>query len=220
MIASSAPHSLASAAPPAPAKRILIADDDLISRHFLERILGSWEFDVQTAEDGEQALEILDSEHAPSIAILDWMMPKIDGASVCARVRRKSDRPYTYLLLLSARSKKEELASGLNSGADDYVVKPYDAEELRARLKVGQRVVALERELQRQVSELEEALAHVRQLKGLMPICMYCKNVRDDTNYWRRVEEYMHQEIGMDFSHGVCPNCLGNFYREMGMPGS
>ena len=187
--------------------------------HFLERILGSWEFEVETAEDGEQALQILESDNAPSIAILDWMMPKIDGATVCSRVRMMSDRPYTYLLLLSARGKKDELATGLNSGADDYVVKPYNAEELRARLKVGERVVALERELQRQVGELEAALAQVRQLKGLVPICMYCKNVRDDTNYWLRLEEYMHQEIGTDFSHGVCPNCLGEFYRQMGTSG-
>ena len=205
MIASSAPELPGAVSAPVAARRILIADDDLTSMHFLERILESWEFQVEKAEDGEQALQILESDNAPSIAILDWMMPKIDGATVCSRVRMKSERPYTYLLLLSARGKKEELAKGLNSGADDYVVKPYDADELRARLKVGERVVALERELQRQVGELEEALTKVRQLKGLVPICIYCKNVRDDTNYWLGLEEYMHQEIGTDFSHGVCP---------------
>jgi CheY-like chemotaxis protein len=157
--------------------RILIAEDHYVSRHLLERNLNNWGFSVVTAEDGEQAAEILDSDHAPSLAILDWMMPKMDGVEVCTRVRKRVDRPYIYLVLLTAKSQKEEIAAGLEAGADDYVVKPFDPDELRARLKVGQRVVELERTLARKVDDLQLALADVKRLRRLLPICMYCKSI-------------------------------------------
>ncbi|MEI6350901.1 MAG: response regulator transcription factor [Verrucomicrobiota bacterium] len=188
--------------------RILIAEDHYVSRHLLERNLTNWGFNVITAEDGEAAINILDSDDAPPIAVLDWMMPKMDGVEVCERVRARKDRPYVYLLLLTAKSQKEEVAAGLEAGADDYVIKPFDPDELRARLKVGQRVVDLERTLARKVTDLEHALADVRNLKSLLPICMYCKSIRDDKDYWHRIEEYIHSETGTDFTHGICPNCL------------
>src|SRR5438552_19068658 len=174
--------------------RILIAEDHHVSRHLLERNLMSWGFDVLTAEDGLAASEILEGEAAPSLAIIDWMMPKMDGVEVCTRVRKLVDRPYIYLVLLTAKSQKEEIATGLEAGADDYVIKPFDPDELRARLKVGQRVVTLERTLARQVAELQQALDDVKRLKGLLPICMYCKSIRDDKDYWHQVEEYIHTE--------------------------
>ena len=118
----------------------------------------NWGFGVVSAEDGEQALAILESEDAPPLAILDWMMPKMDGVGVCSRVREHANRPYVYLVLLTAKSQKEEIAAGLQAGADDYVIKPFDPDELRARLTVGQRVVALERALARKVADLESAL--------------------------------------------------------------
>jgi len=127
--------------------RILIAEDHYVSRHLLERNLTNWGFSVVTAEDGEEAFRILSGDDAPPIAVLDWMMPKLDGAEVCRRIRAMADRPYVYLLLLTAKSQKEEVAAGLDAGADDYVIKPFDPDELRARLKVGQRVVNLERAL-------------------------------------------------------------------------
>jgi CheY-like chemotaxis protein len=168
----------------------------------------NWGFSVVTAEDGEEALSILESDDAPPLAILDWMMPKMDGLEVCARVREHANRPYVYLVLLTAKSQKEEIAAGLQAGADDYVIKPFDPDELRARLTVGQRVVVLERALARKVADLESALADVRKLKSLLPICMYCKAVRDDQDYWHTIDEYIHLETGTDFSHGICPACL------------
>ena len=195
--------------------RILIAEDHYVSRHLLERNLTNWGFSVVSAEDGEAALNILDSEHAPPIAILDWMMPKLDGAEVCQRVRAHKDRPYVYLLLLTAKSQKEEVAAGLEAGADDYVIKPFDPDELRARLKVGQRVVSLERTLARKIDDLEKALSDVRKLKELLPICMYCKSVRDDKDYWHQIEEYIHSEVGTDFTHGVCPKCMAKMQKQI-----
>jgi DNA-binding response OmpR family regulator len=188
--------------------RILIAEDHYVSRHLLERNLTNWGFDVVTAEDGEAAAKILESNEAPPLAIIDWMMPKMDGLEVCKRVRAVPERPYIYLVLLTAKSHKEEIAAGLEAGADDYVIKPFDPDELRARLKVGQRVVELERQLAKRVSQLETALTEVRQLKGLLPICMYCKSIRDDRDYWHQIEEYIHSETGTDFSHSICPACM------------
>lgn len=199
---------------------ILIAEDHYVSRHLLERNLNNWGFEVSTAEDGEAALSVLESENAPAIAILDWMMPKLDGVEVCARVRKRANRPYVYLLLLTAKSQKDEVAAGLEAGADDYVIKPFDPDELRARLKVGQRVVQLERNLARKVYDLEQALGEVSRLKGLLPICMYCKSIRDDKDYWHQIEEYLHTETGTDFSHGICPSCMEKLEREFKEPRS
>lgn len=188
--------------------RILIAEDHYVSRHLLERNLTNWGFQVVTAEDGEAALRVLESEGAPPLAIVDWMMPKVDGLEVCRRVRQQVDRPYIYLVLLTAKGHKEEIAAGLEAVADYYVIKPFDPDELRARLKVGQRVVELERQLANRVTALEQALLDVKRLKRLLPICMYCKSVRDDKDYWHQIEEYIHTETGADFSHGICPACL------------
>jgi DNA-binding response OmpR family regulator len=188
--------------------RILIAEDHHVSRHLLERNLQNWGFEVVSAENGAAAAAILDAPGAPSIAVLDWMMPEMDGVEVCQRVRRQTNRPYIYLLLLTAKSQKEEVAAGLEAGADDYVIKPFDPDELRARLKVGQRVVELERTLDKRVQDLQAALDDVKKLKSLLPICMYCKSVRDDKDYWRQIDEYIYTETGTDFSHGICPHCM------------
>ncbi len=194
---------------------ILIAEDHHVSRHLLERNLANWGFQAVTAEDGEAALEILEGDDPPPIALLDWMMPKLDGAQVCARIRERKDRPYIYLIMLTAKSQKEDVATGLEAGADDYVIKPFDADELRARLKVGERVVALERALAKKVGDLQTALDDVNKLKGLLPICMYCKSIRDDQDYWHQIEEYIHVQAGTDFSHGICPKCLAKMGAEL-----
>ncbi len=188
--------------------RILLAEDHYVSRHLLQRNLASWGFEVTVAEDGGTATDILLGENPPPLAIIDWMMPEADGLEVCRQVRARADGKYVYLVLLTAKSQKDEIAAGLEAGADDYVIKPFDPDELRARLKVGQRVVQLERSLAGKVDALEKALADVRRLQGLLPICMYCKSVRDDRDYWHQIEEYLHTETGADFSHGVCPVCM------------
>ena len=119
----------------------------MVSRHLLQRLLTNWGFNVVTAKNGQEALSILEGENAPPLAILDWMMPKADGLEVCSRLRERTPRSQIYLILLTAKNRTAEIEAGLEAGADDYVVKPFDPGELRARLKVGQRVVALERAL-------------------------------------------------------------------------
>ena len=127
-----------------PKKRILIAEDDTVSRHLLTNFLTKWEYDVTVTTDGTQALRVLEGDDTPRLAVLDWMMPGLEGVQVCRKIRERKDRPYVYILLLSARAQKEDLLLGLESGADDYLTKPFDAPELRARLHVGQRILQLQ----------------------------------------------------------------------------
>jgi two-component system, cell cycle response regulator len=127
-----------------PKNRVLIAEDDPISRRLLEVFLTKWGYQVVVATTGTEALHLLQRADAPRLAVLDWMMPGLEGVQVCQRIREQKDRPYTYLLLLTARTQKEDLLRGLESGADDYLTKPFDAQELRARLHVGQRILELQ----------------------------------------------------------------------------
>jgi diguanylate cyclase (GGDEF)-like protein len=127
--------------------KILIAEDDLISRRRLESNLLSWNYEIEVAVDGEEAWRKLQGENAPRLAILDWMMPGMDGLSVCEKVRKVKVEPYVYILLLTAKDRKENIVQGLEAGADDYLTKPYDAQELKARLRTGRRIVALQEAL-------------------------------------------------------------------------
>jgi len=128
-------------------KRILIAEDEKVSRRVLCGLLERWGYDVTAVANGTEALEVLSGESAPRLALLDWMMPGMEGVQVCEKVRERRDQPYTYVLLLSARNEKQDMVAGLESGADDYLTKPVDSEELRARVFVGERILDLQDEL-------------------------------------------------------------------------
>ena len=186
---------------------ILIADDDPVSRRNLEVTLQKWSYKTVAVQDGAQAWELLQRQDAPAVAILDWMMPYVDGPEICRRVRMNPRTPPPYLILLTARGNPEDVVGGLESGADDFISKPFQVNELRARVQVGLRIVELQRNLANRVLELESALARVKQLHGLLPICSYCKKIRDDRNYWRQVESYISEHAEVEFSHGICPDC-------------
>ena len=188
--------------------RILIAEDDAISRRVLETTLRKWGHEVVTTPDGRTACEALQAQHAPLLAILDWMMPEIDGPEVCRRIRAQPGNVSTYIILLTAKGTKQDIVVGLQAGADDYLTKPFDHSELQARLQVGQRILTLQTKLTDRVIELETALTRVKQLQGLLPICSYCKKVRDDKNYWQKVECYVADHSEARFSHGICPECM------------
>jgi two-component system cell cycle response regulator len=140
--------------------RVLIAEDDPVSRRMLQAFLAKWGYDVEVAADGREALAALEQPSAPQLAVLDWMMPGVEGPQVCQKVRQLTGRPYTYILLLTARGQKDDLLRGLASGADDYLTKPFDSQELRARLRVGERILELERNLIAAREELRFRATH------------------------------------------------------------
>lgn len=140
--------------------RILIAEDDPISRRLLEVTLGKWGYEVISCPDGQSAWKTLRQPEAPSLAILDWMMPGMDGLQVCREVRQLITEPYTYMLLLTAKSQKADIIAGLEAGADDYLTKPFDANELRMRLRAGRRILDLQEELIFVREELREQATH------------------------------------------------------------
>jgi diguanylate cyclase (GGDEF)-like protein len=140
--------------------KILIADDDPVSRRLMERTLQKSGYDVVTAEDGAQALEALARAEGPRLALLDWMMPGLDGPEVCRRVRARSDQPYIYITLLTSRLSRDDVVAGLEAGADDYLTKPCNPEELKARLRTGQRVLRLEDTLVEAREEMRFQASH------------------------------------------------------------
>jgi len=187
--------------------KILIADDDRLMRRMLEVILAKSGHELVAAASGSEAWQILSSPEAPSLAILDWMMPKMTGLEVCSKVRAAGAAVPTYLIVLTSRGQTNDLVTAFEAGADDYITKPFEAEELRARVSVGVRMITLQQQLADRILALEESLAHVQQLQGLIPICAWCRQVRSDGNFWEKVESYLGKRSGLQFTHAICPSC-------------
>jgi sigma-B regulation protein RsbU (phosphoserine phosphatase) len=198
--------------------RILVAEDDSVTRRILESTLSKLGWDVITAADGDAAwriLEKLEGKNSPELAVLDWMMPGMDGPEICRRLRSTPGCERTYVILLTSRGDKEDLAAGLAAGANDYIAKPFHPIELEARVRVGERMINLQTSVAARVRELEEALGHVRRLQGLLPICSYCKMVRNETNYWQQVEAYISTNSDLELTHSVCPTCMDKVMKEL-----
>jgi DNA-binding response OmpR family regulator len=148
--------------------RVLVAEDDLVTRLYLAGLLAKWGYDVTSVDDGECACEMLQQEDGPSLALLDWMMPGMDGVEICRRVRNRVRGRPVYLVLLTGRAQQEDVVHGLEAGADDYLIKPFDHAELRSRLRVGERVLDMAEQLQARVAELVQALGRVKQLEAVV----------------------------------------------------
>jgi PleD family two-component response regulator len=190
--------------------KILIAEDDEMSQAMLKAMVAKTGYEPVVTGDGQSAYEILSKPDAPKLAVLDWMMPGLNGVEVCRKVRElKSNQP-VYIILLTIRGNKKDIIYGLKAGANDYIVKPYDVDELQVRIGVGRQVVELQATLAGQIKELQEALNQIKTLKGLLPICMYCKKIRDDKQYWQQVEQYVGAHTEAQFSHSICPDCYKN----------
>jgi two-component system cell cycle response regulator len=136
--------------------KVLVADDNATSRVMLRGALTRWGYEVVLAENGAQALEVLEAPDSPMMAILDWVMPEMTGPEVCRRVRENRREPYTYILLLTSKNTKDETVEGLEAGADDYIVKPFDQHELQVRLRAGKRIIDLQSDLLKAREELRE----------------------------------------------------------------
>ena len=194
--------------------RILIADDDFTSRVMLAALLKKSGHEVVETTNGSESWEELRKPDAPRLAILDWMMPEMDGPEVVRRVRAlETDQP-PYIIMLTTRGEKADIIAGLDAGADDYLAKPFHPGELRARVEVGRRLIEMQEQLATQVRELRQALEHIKTLQGILPICMHCKKIRNDTGYWEQVEAYVGRHSEALFSHGIYPECMKQHYPE------
>lgn len=193
--------------------KILVADDHETNRRLLAAILQAEGHDVIEAKDGGEAVAILNGPNCPPVGLIDWQMPVMVGTDVCRNARVGPNGAQLFLILVTARDTAQDVVAGLDAGANDYITKPFDHTELLARVRVGAQMVELQQSLARRVRELEEALAQVKQLKGLLPICGYCKRIRDDHDYWEQVEHYIARHTEVNFSHGVCPECYDHHLR-------
>ncbi len=176
--------------------KVLVVEDEAVQRVALERALNKFGHTPVVAEDGKQAWEAFSADADLRVVLTDWLMPKVDGIELCRRIRRQRQRPYTYVLMLTIKQEKSEYLEGMKAGVDDFMTKPFDADELEARLGVAERILGLRVEIDR--------------LTSLLPICAYCKNIQDDRSTWVSVEQYVTSKTDTDLTHTICPSCYEN----------
>jgi phosphoserine phosphatase RsbU/P len=194
---------------------ILIAEDDPVTRKVLEAMLIKMGHIVVATCNGKEAWQAHLDLNYPKLAIFDWIMPEMDGLELCRKIRNEPSKLITYIIMLTIKGQKQDIVEGLNNGADDYVIKPFNHDELNARVQVGIRMIELQENLAARVKELEDSLLNIKQLQGLLPICSYCKKIRDDNDYWNQVEEYITQHSELKFTHGICPDCYRKIILEL-----
>jgi DNA-binding response OmpR family regulator len=178
---------------------VLIADDDATARTFLKAFLKKFDYDCILAADGEQAWAAFQAAQ-PGLILADWLMPGLSGLELCRMIRAERRPRYPYIILITALSGKGSYLEGMNAGADDFVTKPYDLDEMAARLRVAERIISLQTE--------------VRQLEGLLPVCAHCKRIRDAGDGWSSIEQFVAQHTDLLLSQSICPDC----YREKVAP--
>jgi phosphoserine phosphatase RsbU/P len=171
---------------------ILIVEDDSDAREMLQVLLQQDGHEVDAAVNGEEGWRLFQNNEF-SVVISDWLMPETNGLELCRRIRASETLRYCYIILLTALQGKANYLEAMNAGTDDFMPKPYDPEELRARLVVAERIVRLQ--------------DRIKHLEGVLPTCMYCKKIRDERNHWTSIESYISQRTDASFSHGVCPDC-------------
>ena len=186
---------------------VLVADDLDVNRKLLRSLLVPEGYEVIEAGNGREALGVLSECRLPMVGLIDWEMPLLEGVEVCREARLVNPNTPLFLILVTVRDTKKDVVTGLQAGANDYITKPFDKTELLARVKIGTQMVELQQTLTERVEELKEALINVKQLSGLLPICSYCKKIRDDQNYWTQVESYVGKHTEARFSHSICPTC-------------
>ena len=182
--------------------RILVAEDDRFIRELLGVLLSAWGHSPHLAANGEEALRAFRAEYFP-IVFTDWFMPDMTGGDLTREIRSNRNSPYTFIFLLTIREGRTAYLEAMDAGVDDFIHKPLDPETLAARIRLAERWLGLTREL--------------AQLRGLLPICAYCKNIRDKADTWTSVEQYVETHSEAQFSHGICPTCMERIVKpEMG----
>lgn len=187
--------------------KLLIAEDEYTTRLTVQVILEKWEYRVESVEDGTAAWEILQKPNGPQIAILDWEMPGVDGLELCSRVKTLERETPVYVILLTGRDAQVDILKGFDAGADDYITKPFDENELRARVRVAERLVNIQEELAISNEELRSVLDHVEMLQGNLPVCTKCKAIENYDGTWRPLDQYVADKEDTRMSYVVCPEC-------------
>jgi sigma-B regulation protein RsbU (phosphoserine phosphatase) len=181
--------------------KILIAEDDPVASKILQRALESYGHDVVLTANGEEAWTVFDREPV-RLVVSDWLMPGLDGLDLCKKIRNRDKTAYTYFILLTSQeTRPENYEIATAAGVDDFLTKPLDRPTIQMRLRVAERILKFTTE--------------IRQLKDLIPICAYCRKVRNDDNYWQMVETYINEHTGSSFTHGICPSCVETLMAEM-----
>lgn len=194
-----------------PTKPVLLVVDDTITNIELAGEILEADYELLVATDGQQAVELAQAE-SPDLILMDVMMPIMNGLDACRRLKADPSTERIPVLFLTALTDTEALIEGFRAGGVDYVGKPFHPDELQARVATH---VALKQARDREqalIKELETALAQVRQLSGMLPICASCKKIRDDKGYWNQIEVYISEHSEADFTHGICPDCAKAFY--------
>ncbi len=196
--------------------KILIAEDDVISRHLLANLLLKNGYEVIVCQNGNEAWEHLSKPNGPQLAILDWMMPGLRGIDICRNIRGLNLKIDPYMIILTAsKNEKKDVIEVFRTGTNDYIEKPFNANELIVRVKLGEEHIRLQIELSERIKALEEAHQHIQTLQGILPICMHCHNIRNDNESWEQIEDYISRHTEAEFSHGICPKCAEKLYPEL-----
>ncbi len=188
--------------------KIVVADDQRLNRVLLRTLLEEQGHVVSEASNGAEALEVIKGMKEPFVGLIDWEMPEMVGPEVCRLARAQEGAPPMFLFLVTVRDTTGDIVAGLQAGANDYITKPFHKDELLARVRIGAELVSLQQNLLDRVRELSEALAKVKTLSGLLPICGFCKKIRNDRDYWQQVEDYIGSHADVKFSHSYCPECF------------
>jgi len=193
---------------------VLIVDDVETNIEVLANLLSEHSYRIAFATSGKQALAMVE-DLAPDLILLDIMMPGMDGMEVCRTLKSRTGTSDIPIIFLTAKTEADDIARGFEAGAVDYVTKPFQAAELVARVKTHTDLKEARDERERLIAELRQALEEVRMLSGLLPICSFCKKIRDDQGYWQQVDEYITRHSDAKFSHGICPECMERYFPDV-----
>jgi DNA-binding response OmpR family regulator len=195
--------------------KVLVTDDGPEIRLMSTMLLRRAGYEVLEASTGQECLDVVQVHH-PDLVLLDVMLPDISGIQVCRQIKNDESLKDIFVILASGiQVSSEHQADGLDVGADGYIIKPIPNKEFLARVQAGERIKRAEDTLREKeghqqilISQLEEALAEIKTLKGCIPICATCKKIRDDEGYWNQLEAYISKHTDATFTHGICPACL------------
>ena len=198
---------------------VLVVDDDPDILFATARIVKKAGYTVIKASSATECQEVI-RENLPDLILLDVVLPDMEGIDLCKKIKNDPDYNGIYIILLSGkRTSSDEQSEGLDTGADGYIARPVSNRELTARVNAMVRILSAERERDRLIIELQEAQSKIKTLSGMLPICAYCKKIRDDKGYWNRLETYIKEHSEAEFSHSICRECAEKYYPDFDLYG-